>query len=78
MLFRSEKRTKEESKISVHQITELDSDPFADLYSKLSNEAVAETPIKMPISSIEETPAEQTEETKNESNTSKLSKFSLT
>lgn len=74
----TEKRTKEESKISVHQITELDSDPFADLYSKLSNEAVAETPIKMPISSIEETPAEQTEETKNESNTSKLSKFSLT
>lgn len=73
----TEKRTKEESKISVNQITELEADPFADLYSKLSNEAVAETPIEVPISSIEETPIEQPEETKKESNTTKLSKFSL-
>jgi len=71
----TEKRTKEESKISVNQMTELNSDPFADLYSKLSNDTVAEPPIEMPISSIEEG---QPEETKKESNTTKLSKFSLT
>lgn len=76
-----EKRVKEDSKISINKMPELSSDPFADLYSKLSNDTVANTDDDMPISKVEETVVEETtaepEEPKKNSDIGKLSKFSL-